>query len=87
MTNRINEEFGDASSAPFDMLVPVTKADDTPLPDGPCRGLWVGTAGTVNIKDGSGATRTGVPVFAGTNPIVCQAVRAGGTALDIWAGY
>lgn len=77
---------GDASSAPADMVVPVTKAD-TALPGGTCRGLLVGTAGTANIVDGSGATRASVPLQQGYNPIICQQVRTGGTATDIWALY
>lgn len=84
--NPIIVQGGDASDRPFDDVVAVTKADAA-LPDGPCRGLWVGTAGTVNIKTLAGNVRTGVPVFVGTNPIGCQEVRTGGTAGDIWAGY
>ena len=68
------------------MLVPVTKAD-AELPDGPCRCLLVGTAGTANIVDATGATRTNVPLQQGYNPIVCQQVRTGGTASNIWAIY
>lgn len=88
MPNPIDYRFGDASSAPFDMVVPVSKAD-APLPDGPCRALVVGPggAGTVNIKDGSGVTRTSYPLFEGVNAVVCQEVRTGGTASQIWAGY
>lgn len=86
MPNAITIDGGDASDRPLDMIVPVTKADAA-LPDGPCRALWVGSAGTVNIRDGSGAVRANVPVFQGINPIVCQEVRTGGTAADIWAGY
>ena len=86
MPNDITAKYGDASAAPADMLVPVTKAD-TALPDGTCRCLLVGTAGTANIVDGSGATRANVPLQQGYNPIVCQQVRTGGTASDIWALY
>ena len=77
---------GDPSSSPADMVVPVTKANAA-LPDGPCRTLLVGTAGTANIVDGAGVTRTNVPLQAGYNPIVCQQVRTGGTADNIWALY
>lgn len=85
-SNPITIAGDDASDRPFDMVVPVTKAD-APLPDGTCRGLVVGAAGTINFRDGSGAIRTNFPVFQGTNPVVCQEVREGGTASDIWAGY
>lgn len=66
-------------------LVPVTKG--TAFADGPCRGLLVGTAGTLNMTDGSGAARTNVPIQAGWNPVIVQAVAVGGTATDIWAVY
>jgi len=85
-SNPIDLRYGDASSAPLDALVPVTKAD-APLPAGKCRALWVGTAGTANIRDGAGIVRTNVPLKEGLNPFVCEEVRVGGTATDIWAGY
>jgi hypothetical protein len=86
--NSIQESSIDASGAPLDDIIPVTKAD-TDLPDGPCRVLLVGPAGagTVNIKTAAGAFRTGVPLVVGYNPIICVQVRTGGTASDIWAGY
>lgn len=77
---------GPAASAPAGAVVPVTKADAA-LPDGECRSLLVGTAGTANITDGNGVNRANVPLQAGYNPIVCQQVRTGGTASDIWALY
>jgi hypothetical protein len=85
-SNPIAPQFGDASTAPADAIVPVTKADAA-LPGGTCRSLLVGTAGTANIVDGAGVTRTNVPLQQGYNPIVCQQVRTGGTAADIWALY
>ena len=86
MPNKIDFQYGDASSAPADMIVPVTKADAA-LPEGTCRALLVGTPGTANIVDASGATRTNVPLQQGYNPIVCQQIRTGGSASDIWAIY
>lgn len=71
---------------PVRQLVPVTKADSN-LPGGICRALWVGTAGTANIQDGSGTTRTNVPLKEGLFPCTCKQVRTGGTAADIWAIY
>lgn len=85
-TNPIEARFGDASAAPADAVVPVTKTDAA-LPGGTCRALLVGTAGTANIVDASGTTRANVPLQQGYNPIVCQQVRTGGTAADIWALY
>lgn len=71
---------------PARKLIAVTKADSD-LPNGVCRGLWVGTAGTANIQDASGTTRTSVPLLAGLFPFPCLQVRTGGTAADIWAIY
>lgn len=57
------------------------------LPDGPCRALWVGTAGTANLMDTTGTILTNFPLVAGPNPIQVNQVRTGGTASDIWALY
>ena len=73
------------SVAPSGIYVPVTKG--TALASGPCRGLWVGTAGTANLVDYDGITRSNVPLFQGLNPLGCTAVNSGGTAADIWALY
>lgn len=73
-------------TAPAFTYVPVTKADSD-LAGGICRGLLVGTAGTANLQDAGGTTRTNVPLQAGYNPIMCKQVRTGGTASDIWALY
>lgn len=67
-------------------VVPVTKAN-ADLPDGPCRALWVGTAGSVNIRTLNGADRDDFPVFIGLNQIQVKRVRLGGTADNIWAIY
>lgn len=74
-------------TAPASKVVPVTPADDTDLPDGICRALLVGTAGTANIVDASGAERIGVPLQQGVNPIGVRRVKTGGTAANIWALY
>lgn len=86
MPKSIIEQYGDPSVAPADDFVLVAKAD-ADLPDGPCRGLLVGVAGTANIMTLGGDTRTNVPLQQGYNPLVCKQVRAGGTASDIWALY
>ncbi len=77
---------GNTSQAPADVFAPVTKADSD-LPGGVCRGLLVGTAGTANLQQQDGTTRSSVPLQAGYNPLVCKQVRTGGTASDIWALY
>jgi hypothetical protein len=74
------------TGAPASIFVPVTKAD-ADLPDGICRGLLVGTAGTANLQDAEGTTRTNVPLQQGYNPLICKQVRTGGTASDIWSLY
>lgn len=72
--------------SPSGKFVPVTKAYAV-LPDGTCRALLVGTEGTANLVDLTGATRTNVPLQQGYNPISCRQVNTGGTASDIWALY
>lgn len=86
MPNPISERAGDASMRPADAYAPVTKADSD-LPDGTCRALWVGTAGTANLMEQDGTIRTNFPLMQGPNPLVCKQVRTGGTASDIWAIY
>lgn len=64
----------------------VTKADAA-LPNGTCRGLLVGTAGTANLMDADGNVCANVPLQAGYNPLQCRQVRTSGTADNIWALY
>lgn len=78
--------IGQTSSSPANKYVPVTKAD-ADLPDGPCRALLVGTAGTANLQQEDGTVRSNVPLAAGYHPLICKQVRTGGTATDIWAMY
>lgn len=86
MANRIDLTGGDASDRPADDYIPVTPAA-TDLPDGPCRGLLVGTAGTANLTTLDGTNRDNVPLQAGYNPLVVRKVRTGGTAAGIFALY
>lgn len=67
-------------------VVAVVKADQD-LPQGTCGALLVGTAGTANLMDATGAVITNVPLQVGYNPIRCKQVRIGGTSSDIWALY
>ena len=71
---------------PAEEYAPVTKAD-ADLPDGPARGLLVGTAGTANLMETGGTIRAAVPLQKGYNPLIVRQVRTGGTADDIWALY
>lgn len=74
-------------TAPATKIVPITPDDDDDLPDGICRAVLAGGAGTVNLIDASGAERTGVPLQQGFNPIGVQRVKTGGTAASLWALY
>ncbi len=76
----------DLGSGPGRRIVPVTKADAN-LPDGRCRALLVGTAGTANLGEFDGTVRANVPLQQGYNPLAVSQVRTGGTAADIWAIY
>lgn len=49
-----------------------------------CRGLLVGTAGSLNVTMRNGNVRTGVPFQAGVNPGQFASVQSGGTAENIW---
>jgi len=49
-----------------------------------CRGLLVGTAGSLNVTMQNGSVRTGVPFQAGVNPGRFAEVNSGGTAENIW---
>lgn len=84
--NRLYAQTGDASIAPADAFVPVSKAD-ADLPEGVCRSLWVATAGTANLMQEDGTVRTNVPLLQGPNPFIVKQVRTGGTAENIWAIY
>ena len=74
-------------SAPAARVAPITPDDDADLPEGVCRGLLVGVAGSANLIDASGAERTGVPLQQGFNPIGVARFKTGGTAANVWALY
>jgi hypothetical protein len=74
------------NSGPARRITPVTKADSD-LPQGTCRGLLVGTAGTANLGEYDGTIRADVPLQQGFNPLSVKQVRIGGTADNIWALY
>ncbi len=78
---------GLASDASAGVWVLVTKNDNADLPDGICRGLLVGTAGTANLHDMRGNLRSNVPLQQGYNPLRVRRVRTSGTADNIWALY
>lgn len=49
-----------------------------------CRGLLVGTAGSITVVMQNGQLRANVPFQAGVNPGRFAEVRAGGDAENIW---
>lgn len=49
-----------------------------------CRGLRIGTGGTLHVTMKNGEQCNNFPVFAGDNPGMFSEVRNGGTATDIW---
>ncbi len=69
----------------------VTASDSADLPDGPCRALWVGTAGNARMVDASGNDTGGTNLFPlkeGANPIQARRIYSTGlTASNIWALY
>jgi hypothetical protein len=66
---------------------PVVVKANADLPDGVCRCLLVGTAGTANLTQEDGTEVDGVPLVAGYNFLVVRQVRLGGTAANIFALY
>jgi hypothetical protein len=76
-----------SANGPARAVVALTKNDGADLPDGVCRSLWVGTAGTANFTDAMGNAVTNFPLVAGLNPIMIVRLRAGGTADNIFGLY
>jgi hypothetical protein len=75
------------SSLPSGKIRAVTPDNDNDLPDGPCRGISVGTAGLVNIDDLTGTTVT-VYCNLGANPYAAKRIRSTSTtAATIRAMY
>jgi hypothetical protein len=78
--------YASGASAPAGRVVAVVKAEND-LPQGTCRALLVGTAGSANLIDAEGNAAAGVPLQQGYNPLRCRRVASGGTAENIWALY
>lgn len=73
----------DTSTARY--IEKVTKG--TALTRGPCRALYIGTAGTLNFTPADGPARTSFPAKEGHLNIATASVETSGTADDIWALY
>ena len=72
---------------PAAQLRPIAKSDTQDLPNGVCRAVLVGTAGSANLIDAFGATQSNVPLQQGYNPIGVTRILTGGTADNLWALY
>lgn len=73
--------------SPARKIVAITPSDTLDLPDGVCRALLVGTAGTVDLIDACGNAVASVPLQQGYNPLCVRRVKTGGTASAIFALY
>lgn len=80
-------EYQVGLSSPARKAFKVTKADATDLPNGVCRFLFCGTAGSANLVDAEGNDLSLFPLNAGRNDIRAKQVETGGDADDIWACY
>lgn len=60
-------------------LAPVTPEDAAPLPQGPCRGLFVGEAGELAVEDLGGRVTTLLSGASQYHPIRVRRVLATGT--------
>lgn len=79
-------------AGPFTDAFPVTPDDDNDLPNGVCRGLWVGTAGSVEVitRDEAGRGESTSVTFVGVSGLLpgrFSRVKEGGDADDIVALY
>lgn len=84
--------MSDEQVRPAGVVIKVTKSDSADLKtthkqDYDPRGLFVGTAGTLNGIDLQGNTVTNFPAQVGLMPIRLRRVTTSGTADDIWALY
>lgn len=72
---------------PYDFVLVASGAVgvDTDLPEN-CRGLLIGTAGSLNVVMSNGVERDDVPFIQGINPGLFRTVRiSGGGAQNVWA--
>lgn len=75
-------------TGPAMTLCAVVPSDTADLPDGPCRGLYVGTAGTLRLMDCAGHVVDLISSEAQYHPLRVQRVLATGTtAADVIALY
>lgn len=68
-----------STTGPAMALCPVAPDDTADLPGGPCRGLYVGVAGTLRLLDCAGHTVDLISGEAQYHPVRVQRVLATGT--------
>lgn len=71
-----------SQTAPINRVVPVAPMDDADLPNGPCRGLHVGAAGRVMVRDAYGGEVALTSSAGQYHPVVVVRVLASGTTAD-----
>lgn len=85
---RGNQSLNSANSAPAMEAAAVTPSDSTDLPNGPCRALYIGGAGSVVIDTYNNTNITFAGLTAGTIlPLNVRRVRTASTATSIVALY
>ena len=82
----LDQYQGSLDMSAYDYIV-VVKDDSSDLPEGVCRALLVGVAGTLNLVTPDGRVVDDVPVTKGYNPLFVARVRLGGTADNVFALY
>jgi len=83
---KLVEYQGSLDMSAYDYIT-VTKDDNSDLPEGICRALLVGVAGTLTLVTPDGREVVDVPVAQGYNPLFVRRVKLGGTATNIVALY
>ena len=81
------DTYSSGLNSPARSLVKIAKSDTVDVGPSACRALLVGTAGTANLIDASGADLANVPLQQGFNPIMVRRIKTGGTADNVWALY
>ena len=77
-----------STTAPASRLVPVVPNDAADLPAGVCRGLYVGGAGTLVVRDAFGGQAVLPSAAFQYHPVrVSRVLAAGTTATDVVALY
>jgi hypothetical protein len=85
---RPNQALNAANTSPAMEAAAVTPNDSTDLPNGICRALYIGGAGSVVVDTANSTSITFAGLTAGTIlPINVKRVRTGGTATNLVALY